>query len=168
MSPPRSVGPQQQRWHAGGRRAGDGWNGEVDAELIGRPGVRRRLQSDELAELKRTRSTRLSSMRRPASSQSNSPANATMYHGCINSGAPGCGGLFGHCRSVRVSPQLYRYSSANSSTDRHAPISPISRFGSRRPGVRISPPRPRPDCAGTPGAALRADGSGFGLVFATE
>ena len=56
-------------------------------------------------------------------------------------GAPGCVGLSGRCRSVRTSPQLDRYVSTDSGTDRHTPIPPFFRFGSRRPGVRISPPR---------------------------
>ena len=58
-------------------------------------------------------------------------------------GAPGCVGLSGECREVRTSPQLDHYIATDSGTDRHTPIPSFFGFGSRRPGVRISPPRPR-------------------------
>jgi hypothetical protein len=57
-------------------------------------------------------------------------------------GAPGCVGLSVLCRSVLPSLQLGRYIPAQIRTDRHVPVPPFFRFGSRRPGVRISPPRP--------------------------
>jgi hypothetical protein len=57
-------------------------------------------------------------------------------------GAPGCVGLSSQYQSVPVSPQLDHYVSTDSGTDRHTQIPPIFGFGSRRPGVRISPPRP--------------------------
>jgi len=57
--------------------------------------------------------------------------------------ALGCVGLSGQCRSVRTSPQLDHYVSAYFGTDRHSPIHPLFRLGSRRPRVRISPSRPR-------------------------
>ena len=56
-------------------------------------------------------------------------------------GAPAGVGLSVQCRIVRTSPQLDRHFPTWTGTDRHTPISRISRFGSTRPGVRISPPR---------------------------
>ena len=40
----------------------------------------------------------------------------------------GCVGLFGECRSVRVSPQLNHYVSTDSDTDQHKPIPPVFRL----------------------------------------
>ena len=57
-------------------------------------------------------------------------------------GAPVCVGLFVQSRSVRATPQLDHCILTDSDTDRHTPIDPLFRFGNRRPGGRISPPRP--------------------------
>jgi len=58
-------------------------------------------------------------------------------------GAPCCVGLFGQCRSIRVSPRLDHCVPTFSGTNQRTQIFPNSGFGSRRPRVRISPSRLR-------------------------
>jgi hypothetical protein len=65
-----------------------------------------------------------------------------MYHRCIN---PRCTGLSQRVRTVPTRPRVVpaqRYDSTRSGTSRISPILRSFRFGSRRPGVRISPSRP--------------------------
>jgi hypothetical protein len=70
------------------------------------------------------------------------PSSAVPSHRC---------GLRGHVSpsspvlsaAGRTSPELDRYEPTRTGTERHTPICPIFGFGSRRPGVRICPPRPQ-------------------------
>ena len=67
-----------------------------------------------------------------------------MYQRCIN---PRCTGLCQPVRTVSTRPHVVpaqRYESPRAGTSRISPILGSVRFGSRRPGVRISPSRPHP------------------------